>query len=269
VVEFSSRIRAVRKTAIIILFSAGTLLLSGCNDLKIASRWKDRDITIDGKHNEWENALLYSEDKGVTVGFINDEKNLYMCLMAADQQVLMQSLAAGFTVWFDGMGNKKEKFGIRYPVGMRESRPGLQPKERGPQNRIRRPEMMDNQSQLEIIHNDSNEKLNISELDDYGISLKIGDYLGRFLYELEMPIQDSNSNEYAIMPKDDGTIKVGFELGKMERPEMDRRPPREGGGFPGGMKSGGGRGMPGRGNEQNRKRPEELKLEIKVKLAHK
>ena len=259
--------RHIAKIGNIIILAA--ISLSSCNNIEIESRWRDRDIIIDGVHNEWENALLFSEKKRATVGFINDDEYLYLCLMAADQQVLTQSLAAGFTVWFDGMGRKKEKFGIRFPIGVKDFKPEMPPRDRGDQDRNRMGEMLQNQSNLELIRADETKNISLSELGDYGISLKIGQHLGRFLYELKLPLNDSDTDRYEIVRKDDGTVKVGFELGKMKMPERERRPPGHGGGFPGGMRPRGGGGMPGRRGENRPGQNEEFKFWIDVKLAEK
>jgi hypothetical protein len=249
------------------LIILAAILFLSCNNIKIDGRWRDRDIIIDGVHNEWENVLLFSEKERATVGFINDDEYLYLCLMAADQQVLMQSLVAGFTVWFDGMGHNKEKFGIGFPVGMRDFKPGTPSRNRGDRDRNRLGEMLQDQSELELIRGDGTERINLSELDDYGISLKINQHLGRFLYELKIPLNDSNTGRYGIVPKDDGTVKVGFELGEMKMPERDRRPPGNGAGFPGRMSPGGEGGMPGPRRENRPGQNEEFKFWISLKLA--
>ena len=252
---------------IVIAIIPAVIMFSSCNNLKLESKWRDRDISIDGLHTEWENALMFSEEKRATVGFINDDKHLYLCLMAADQHVLMQSLAAGFTVWFDEMGNKREKFGIRFPIGMKDFKPDMSRRDRGRQDQNRMSEMLQNQTELEIIQSEKIKKISLSQLDEYGISLKTGRHLGRFVYELKIPLRCSDTVQYAIVPEDDGTIKVGFELGKMELPDMERRPPGDGREFPGGMRPGG-RGMRGPRGGNRPERPEEFKFWISVKLAN-
>lgn len=258
--------RHITKIGNIIILAA--IMFLSCGSTKIESRWRDRDIAIDGNLDEWENALFFSEEKRATVGLINDNKNLYLCLMVADQQVLMQSLAAGFTVWFDGMGHEKEKFGIRFPAGMRESRPERPRTDRDGRDRNRQSELLQNQSELELIQADDTEHISLSELDNYGISLKIGQHLDRFIYELKIPLRDSDSDQYEIVPKSDGTVKVGFELGKMEMPDRERRPPGNGGEFPGGMRPGGGGGMRGPRGGNPPEQIEEFKFWLSVKLAN-
>jgi hypothetical protein len=259
----------MRIAGIVFVLLFTTNVISGCNNLKFESRWRDRDIFIDGLHDEWENVLMFSEEKRATVGFMNDDKYLYLCLMAADEHVLKQSLVSGFTVWFDGMGNREEKFGIRYPVGRQFPKSNMVRKERSRSVHNRISEMLEDQSELAIVRFDEEEKLNLSKADEYGISLKIDHYLGRFIYELRIPICLSDINQYAVVPKDNGTVKIGFELGKMEIRDSERRPPGDGRGLPGGKKPGGGAGRRGPRGGNRPDRPEEFEIRIKVKLAKK
>jgi len=253
-------------TGLIISFYLLLAASLSCNGLKFQSKWLDRDIAVDGSYDEWEGALLYSEDKGATVGFLNDDDYLYLCLFSADQQVLMRAMAAGFTVWFEASGKKDERLIIKYPIGGTMSRrEGFQGGEMERADRIA--QSMEEQSELVITQGDRREKLESVDLDDYGLEAKIGRHLGRMVYEIRVPLHGSENRPYAINPRQGKSIKVGFELGEMKMPDRDRRPRgdfrMDGGGRPGGMRPG---GPPGG------RRPEhspEFKFEIKVKLAEK
>ena len=271
----SINMMTIRKNiAGLIILAALAILSAGCNGLKIDSRWRHVDVLIDGSHAEWENALMYSDDKGVTIGFMNDNDDLYACLMAADEHLLMQSLMAGFTVWFGDMGKDRDTFGIKFPIGSTLPREGMSDdmpernRHRGLQELTRK--ALENQNELEIIQGDQKTRLNFTELEDYGIDLKIGQYLGRLVYELKIPIDKADAREYAVVPRKNGTFKVGFEVGKMERREEGRHPPRDGEEFSGGMPPpGGGRGGrrgPHRDNSGDRENG--LKFQIQVRLAN-
>jgi len=235
-----------------------------CNSLKFQSKRLDRDITVDGSYGEWEGALLYNEDKGATVGFLNNDEYLYLCLYSADQQVLMRAVTAGFTVWFEGSGKKDERLIVKYPIGgTMPRRERFQGGERERADRIA--QSIEEQSELVITQGDRREKLESVDLDDYGLEAKIGRHLGRMVYEIRVPLHGSENKPYAINPRPGKPIKVGFELGEMKMPDKERRPRgdfrMDGGGRPGGMRPGGHPG--GRRPEQ----APELKFEIKVKLA--
>lgn len=209
---------------------------------------------------------MYSEDQRATVGFINDDEYLYLCLLSADEQVLMRAMAAGFTVWFEGSGKKDERLNVKFPLGgTMPRRENFQPGENERADRIA--EFLRDQSGIVLAQAGRNEKLDLSDLDDYGLEAKIGEHLGRMVYEIRVPLHGSKDFPYAINARAGKPIKVGFELGKMKMPERERRPRgdfRMGGGGPVGM----GRGRPpggGRGFE----RPKEFKFEVSVYLANK
>lgn len=237
-----------------------------CNSLKFQSKWLDRDIAVDGSYNEWEGALLYSEDKGATVGFLNDDEYLYLCLFSADQQVLRRAMAVGFTVWFEGSGKKDERLIVKYPIG--GTMPRRERFQEGERERIDPiAQSIEEQTELLITQGDRSEKLESVDLDDYGLEAKIGRHLGRMVYEIRVPLHGSEDSPYAINPRKGKPIKVGFELGKMKMPDRERRPRgdfrMDGGGRSGGMRPGGPPG--GRRPEQM----PEFKFEINVKLAEK
>ena len=97
---------------IIISFS-----LMGCNDIKINSKWKTQEITIDGKNTEWQSGH-YIKDANVVVNVYNDEEYLYLALLSSDRQMPMKVMGGGLTVWFDPDGEGGKKLGIHYPLGM-------------------------------------------------------------------------------------------------------------------------------------------------------
>lgn len=96
------------------------LAVTGCNGLSLSSRWRDRDILIDGDATEWYNASTYLKSEKVSLGVMNDDAHLYLLLTSADRATQMQVLARGFTVWFEPEGGKSKALGIRFPLGIRE-----------------------------------------------------------------------------------------------------------------------------------------------------
>jgi hypothetical protein len=243
---------------------------SNCSNLRLQSQWRDRDIIIDGNYDEWEGTLLFSEDKGATLGFINDEDNLYLCLMSADQSVLMRAISSGFIVWFDGSGKKNEKTGLRFPVGGKifssvepDRKPGFDS-----QDRIK--ELLEQQFDLFIITGEKPQLIKLAELNKLGIALRLGQHLGRLVYELQIPLSKSDTHPYAVNAVSDRPVKIKFELGEMERPERpggEMRP--MGVGFPGEMEPGkpeeGGKGFSGGG--RHFERPAEFDFMVSVELA--
>ena len=75
------------------------LMLAGCGEPKLESLWRDREVTIDGDHTEWEGAVVRVDDVDAVVGLLNDDTHLYLCLASIDQNVMSQVLGGGLTLW--------------------------------------------------------------------------------------------------------------------------------------------------------------------------
>ena len=96
----------------IIVFS-----LSGCSSTaELQSGWDAGAVKIDGNISDWENGLHPVKDEGVSLGFKNDDKYLYICLVTNDRAKIMQMMRAGFIVWFTPQSGNPETFGIKYPM---------------------------------------------------------------------------------------------------------------------------------------------------------
>ncbi len=259
------------KISLLIVIFISALLFMDCGELKFESAWLDRDIIIDGSYDEWENLLKFSEDKRITVGMANDNNHLYVCLLSADEHLLLQSLAAGFTVWFDPSGGKKKELGIRFPEKglMKLIRPRDRSRRPSPSRLIRQIEW--DKTSVGLIQNGETNRINYSELNGSDLELRIGEIFGRFIYELKIPLRESGESPFGINVKKDGRLNLGFEAGKQKSPDEHRN--RSGGIRGGGGRGGGGRGGKGMGGGRSGGRvarpdmPERLEVWIKVKLA--
>lgn len=257
------------KSSSLIIIAALLPAILSCNNSSIESKWLDRDIVIDGNYDDWEGELLVSEEKGASLGFFNDDQDLYLCLVSSDRSVLMRALKAGFLVQFDG-GRKNGKIGIRYPVGGKIFSPEVSSPGQKGEGKGNMGKLVAEQSDLFLILNDRPRLFNLTELYKDGISVKIGQYKGQLVYEMQIPLHKSDARPYAIDVRAGKPVRTEFELGKMERPEVEGRRPE--GGFPGmgergemGEHEGGERGFPGGGRRFERQ--SEFKFEVSVELA--
>lgn len=255
------------------------LVTLGCKKLELSSDWKDREITIDGDHTDWVNALSYVEDKEVSIGLMNDEEYLYVCLVPGNRPMQSQIVRLGFTVWLDGEGGNKKNFGIRYPLGMMKS--GVSVRELGfggrkPEGELdvgRFGELMEQSlSELEIVGPEKNDvrRMNIEQVE--GIDIEVGNTTGRFVYELKVPLVQGENHPYAVGVEGMSTIGIGFETAEIDRDEMRAGMQERMGGMRGGGRSGGGRTGGGRmgGGMRGGARPEmpkPLKVWTTVHLA--
>ena len=97
------------------------MLILGASGKKqrIDSRWKDRDITIDGDNGEWPGPLVpVDEHQRLDAAAANDGQFLYLVLSTSDATLRAQIMGQGLIVWFDPGGGDRKAFGIKFPVGM-------------------------------------------------------------------------------------------------------------------------------------------------------
>jgi hypothetical protein len=234
--------------ALVVALGAAELHASD-NPQRIDSRWRDRDIAVDGNQNEWPGPLARVDDKvAISVAAVNDGQFLYLVLSASDPATRMQILRQGLILWFDPKGGDKKHFGLKFPVGV-----PLEEIDRGRDGRQRRsqpsgtgeaagPEVTD---RLEVYGPKKGDARSFVSTMAPGIAVKIGLIEGFLVYELKIPIQAGPDLPYAIEAKPGALIGFGLETPKIDKPEG------EGGGgmsgMGGGSMGGRGRGMGGRG----------------------
>ena len=97
-------------------------LFSGCKAPQLNSNWREFEVIIDGQDIEWRGVSNYFEKKSnILIGFLNDEEHLYIRFSTMDRKLHRQIVSLGFTVWFDPKGGKKKRFGIHFPVGIKNT----------------------------------------------------------------------------------------------------------------------------------------------------
>ena len=269
---------AVLSLSIIILLYSQV----GCSSFEIDSLWREKEILIDGNSSDWLGTLVYLEDNGVTVGIQNDEHDLYICLLAESSFLRSQVMRRGFILWFDSAGGKDKTFGIKFPLGMPipEARPQArnEPIDRiDREQKLKRAESLNDN--LEILGPGKDDQRRIPLNKIKGIEVFIDAASGLLVYELKVPLKQSEDNPYAIKASAGDKIGVGFEMPNLDREALRGERSqgagvRSGGGISGGM--GGRGGMRGDGDRsggrggRSRNRPEAgkgLKIWVKTLLA--
>ena len=237
-----------------VLFVFAPFLLSSCTSmLLVKSSWNEHQTVIDGKDNDWEDAMFYIPDAQLTAGIRNDSSDMYLILKATNRQQAFQIMGLGLTIWFDPSGGSSEKFGIHFPLGGREGG-GFMRRDQdsdsmeSPGRYSSFADMMPNE--LEILGANENGPVRLTIADAKGIELQINHGTDGLIYELKVPLHKSPEHPYAINAEG-SAVGIGFEGGKFEPREGGGREGRgtrgggEGGGmYPGGGE-GGGEGMPG------------------------
>ncbi len=275
----SSRIFMSRLIAWLFILFILTILFVSCSQFNLSSIWRDREVTIDGKHDDWLNALMYFEEENISLGLLNDESFMYICMIVENPMIRSQIMIQGFTLWFDPDSGKKRIFGIKFPIGLSEERMqmrGMQEKDAPmkPRRGELDPEMarqapMREMTELEILGPGKDESVRLPIEQAKGIHVTINASSGTLVYELKVPLSQDEKNPYAIGTKAGNTIGIRLETPKINRSNMRRGM----GGMPGGGGRGGMGGMPGGGRMggggMRLQMPGPLKIKAVVQLASK
>jgi len=258
------RINTSRLPALSFILFLLTFLLVGCETLELNSNWLDREITVDGKEDDWLGTMIYLEKDNISLGLLNDENFMYICLIAENEYIRAQVIRLGFTLWFDPNGGKKKTFGIKFPIGMQASGlPGSMRRSEQDPERLReapRKPMTD----LEIIRPGKDESIRMPIGEAKGININVEFSSGMLVYELKVPLVHSAQYPYAVGAEAGKPVGIGLETSKFKRQNV-RSTTGSGRGGMGGMRGrSGGRGMPGMGR---RPQMQPLKVWATVQLA--
>lgn len=191
-------------------------LLVGCSSLlDLSSRWRNREIVIDGNGADWQGATTYVRSAGAAVGIANDADNLFVCLQTSDRATQFQIVRSGLTVWFDRTGGTNKVFGIRFPVGGRDvmQMSGDAALE-GFQEAIRR-----SQGELELLGPGEDDRRRYTMLEGKGVVARVGFNEETLVYELKIPLWASSTHPFAVGVDSTNTFSIGFETatGSRER----------------------------------------------------
>ena len=240
------------------------ILQVGCGTLELNSNWRDREITVDGKNDDWLGVMYYFEDSNISVGLLNDEKFIYICMIVENPLIRKQVMRQGFRLWFDPEGGKERTFGIKFPIG-RQVR-GLA---RGRGEREQNPERFQeafekSMTELEILGPGKDVRNRMLVEEAKGIEIDVEASSGMLVYELKVPLLHSEQHPYAVGAKAGDSIGIGLETPKIDRKAIRKAMSgKTGERMPGGGR-GGGVGMRGGRRPQM---PNGLKIWAAVQLA--
>ncbi|MDP4175665.1 MAG: hypothetical protein Q8933_16940 [Bacteroidota bacterium] len=215
------------------------ILISGCGGLEIKSLWKDHDIKIDGKDDDWKNGT-YIKDANCSFYACNDQNALYICIVSTDRALARRAMIQGLTVWVES-DKEDNKFGIHYPLGrIGGDKPSSDQTQEFSQSRAsgnHSDEEMDNRktgnpfdeekmfanaNEYEILNKSSNVEGRYSLTEDNGIKVKAGSFQGRFVYELKIPIVPKYGSLNSIAADTTSNIKLSFESGQFDMSKIRR-----------------------------------------------
>ena len=272
------------------------LLLCGCNSPELHSKWRDREITIDGTDSEWEDCrLYYDEETRTALGVYNDDRHIYIALATGDRMLQRKIFGLGMHTWFNLVGNKDRDLGILFPTGLMgkyipgEREFGRRTGKGGSFGSGREPsggaadqwvplEMESPDLEIHIPEKGYENNILLEEAGAYGFEAQVRHQGDRLVYELKLPLIENGFMPDLVVGAGTGRIGIGFMTKAFDRTAMkgtagERGPTgRQRGGRGGGMGGpgggmgglGGGKGGPGKGV---RDMGQAYELWIKVALA--
>jgi hypothetical protein len=260
------------------------LFALSCGGASLESRALDRPITIDGKAEDWRDSLTYFKDAGIAVGAFNDREDLYLCVTSLNQEISLEAMNQGLTVWLSPGGAAGTKFGIEYPL--------LQ--DRLEHDRNNAPEQADplfaqaaTVSHVALRGPGVNDRRILAVPDVPGLEVTAAAVNGALVYELKVPLVKSDRRPYAVGAAAGEAVDVMFETTSIQAlpvPHGDEGRARGGGmggrggggsrrGMGGGRGRGMGRGAAGSGSSDAGtgsglpKIPKPMRFTLKLRLA--
>jgi hypothetical protein len=250
------------------------LALAGCagfQTYRLESRPLAPLITVDGQADDWRGNLYFNAEGQYSLGFMNDDQDLYVCLVVNDPYKRSRILRAGLMLWLDPRGGKDKSLGIEFPLGMTIGRSGAPGETRNlplpPDEEEAAAYPSDSWTELEITRPKSEMPLKMKVEEAKGLVVKASAPAGLFVYELKIPLLRTDETPWAVGARPGQTIGLGFEPGRVEMRRMSQGPGGRRGGMMGGRRPDyyGGAEEPG-GFGRGIVIPEDLRVWTLVKL---
>lgn len=250
----------------------------GCGSSELVISNMADNITIDGNHEDWNGKLKFFEDEKVALGFQNDQKNLYFCLVTSDRQTAMKIMLFGLTVWFEPE-NGDQEIGLQYPKKMENISPrrlmGMMGNKRGKYDfDVTINTIMQSQGEFSLINGDDEIIYSSPIGNNNGYEIKVGGTNQQFVYEAKIPIGNNSLAQFPINIFPNEKVEIEIETGEIDiselresgsmLPGLEKGSGMSGRGPGGGGMRGGGKGGRAGGGSTFM---EKLRLDVELKLA--
>lgn len=214
--------------------------------IDLPSAWLAVPPTETGGRVAWEGIVLPLGGTPLSAAVRNDRDFLYVRVRTSNATARRQICILGLTVWADGTGKSKKKYGVRFPVGVEsfDGKRGGSPFGESPAD------VVPNAHEMLLIGPGEDDRVSVPAAGSGGASAKL-DLAGDVLtLELAFPLRRTDERPLAVGAVPGSTMSIGFETEKPHFRGGGDGPPDGGlpGGPPGGMgRPGGGMGAPGGG----------------------
>ncbi len=185
----------------------------GCSSSsQIASQWTDEKPAVDGKKSGWTASQVGIDDKGTSVGVVNDKAFLYLSLISTNDDLQNLTRRQGLTLWFEAKGGEDKKFGIHYPVRSRQFGRFSGDRDGGEEQATYGP-LGGDADNVEICGPGEDDRHEMSKAEATGIDVRYRISRDTLVYELKVPLADNGKYPFAIGTTAGALIGVGIEAG--------------------------------------------------------
>jgi hypothetical protein len=183
-----------------------------------ASTWRDRDIKVDGSDEEWRGQELPVKGERFSLGIMNDDQWLYLCLPTKDPGTRTTIGLMGVVVWLDRAGGKKQTFGIHFPVPNPPGAGGVRrppPPSSGGEGRAAPPEgqpqEVPGQREIGILGPGKNDARLVPIDQAGGIEARVGVHQELMVYEIRVPLHRTADHPYSPDLHQGDTVRLKIE----------------------------------------------------------
>lgn len=208
----------INKNKLLILIAGiGFLFFWGCSSgRQMVSGWADSEIKVDDSISEWNKIMQKIPDRGISIGFRNDDKFLYMCFSADNRARVMMLMKNGLTIWFEPESGDKNMFGIKYPMGSPQSKSQENAemtredmREENFEKKMK--SFLEQQNELQILNSERFPITALPVLNNEGIEARLRFNMNQLTYELKIPLITKAGYSYRVDASPGGKIIVNFE----------------------------------------------------------
>jgi hypothetical protein len=199
-------------TGLALALCALVVLIAGCDQERLSSRWRRDAVTVDGDDGEWQHVPRIALDQGATAAALqHDGDYLYVLFKTRDQSLLPRIAAHGLQLWLDPYARKARTFGVQFPASLRhrgpQSEPGMVPPGDSTKDRPGRPDpgminrMLDESQRHIVITGPEKDEcctLSVSQADSFGVAAGVKYDRGILVCELRLPLRENRQHPYAV-----------------------------------------------------------------------
>ncbi len=214
-----SRARSLSLVLVAAIVLAAGARIPAADKQEFSSRWRDRDVRIDGIDEEWRDLLQPVKGEHFSVAFQNDGDALYFCLVTTNSVAIKQIARMGLTVWLDPAGGKKKTFGARFPAhGSPRPQPGRPPGAQPPGDAasgsqpvgVRPPD-------IDVLGPGSKDVRQV-ENGNSGIIARMGGNPNLLVYEIKIPLRRTDAVVFAPDVDAGAALRVELETSEWRGP---------------------------------------------------